>query len=92
MAGEEGAIVQALLQVLVSKMTTPYDVSQLKSLLRDVFPGSIRILTGVDKQENVLANVVKEKLSSNSLTFSNVLMSKVSSLYNIFEISNNIFL
>ena len=64
---EEAVIVQALSVVLLSKMEDATDVAKLKSLIRDVFPNSVRPRSGLVEYDPDLVSAIQEQMKQDKM-------------------------
>lgn len=62
LAEEEGILVKALQFVLLTRMAKARDESRLRTLMRDMFPSSIRHIAGKDQLNKVIAEAVADQL------------------------------
>lgn len=68
LTNEESLVVDALLAVLESRMSTADDVMALRVLMREVFPSSVRLRTSVRQgKQSVTSDVLNDAIVTQTL-------------------------
>lgn len=77
LAEEEGILVKAVQFVLLTRMARAKDESRLRTLMRDIFPSSIRHIAGKDQLNKVIAKAVADQLLHNNFCATTSFVNKV---------------